>query len=82
MKAMKASKMHHRKKGRRIGEYSVLRRKDLEGHANCLQIFAGLCIVSVAPAVIISKTGIIMIKANASYNVRTYFEAATSVQAL
>lgn len=53
MKAMKASKMHHQKNRRRIREYLVWRRKDLDGHANCIQIFVGLDIVYAAPEGII-----------------------------
>lgn len=64
MKAMKASKMHHRKNYRRIREYLVWRRKDLEGHSNCLKIFVGLDIVYITPEGVIQKNGIMLIKAN------------------
>lgn len=65
-----------------MGEYFVWRRQDLEGHANCLQIFAWLNVLSVAPAAITSKNGIMMIKANNNYNVSSYSEAATMIDAL
>lgn len=55
MKATTTSEMYHRKNSRRIREYLVWRREDLEGHDNCLQIFVGLDIVSVAPAAMTLK---------------------------
>lgn len=61
---MEASKMHHRKNGRRIREYLVWRKEGLEVMLTAFQIFAGLDIVYVAPEGIISKNGIPMTKAN------------------
>lgn len=39
-----------------------LEREDLEGHTKCLQIFAGLDTVCIAPEGIISEHGIMMLR--------------------
>lgn len=54
--------MQCRKNGRGSSEYLDWEREDLEGHTKCLQIFAGLDKVCIAPEGVISEHGITMLR--------------------